>query len=98
MLFMCAGKARPGLSAEDRQKVLQLFQSWQPPAELEIKAHYVSATGGDYVIIETASVEPLIEATAMWAPFVTYEVTPIIAVQEGIGRLAQAEETRRTLL
>jgi hypothetical protein len=98
MLFMCAGKARPGLSMEDRQKVLQLFRSWVPPAGLEIKGHYVNATGGDYVLVETDSVEPIIEATAMWAPFVEYEVTPIIAVQDGIGRLARAEETRRALL
>ena len=80
MLFMCAGKARPGLSMEDRQKVLQLFRSWVPPAGLEIKGHYVNATGGDYVLVETDSVEP------------------IIAVQDGIGRLARAEETRRALL
>lgn len=98
MLFMCAGKSRPGLSAEDRQKVLKLFGSWQPPAGMEIKGHYVSANGGDYVIVETAAVETLIEATAMWAPFVEYEVTPIVAVQDGIGRLVSAEATRSALL
>jgi hypothetical protein len=98
MLFMCAGKARSGLTSEDRQNVLKLFQTWTPPSGIEIKAHYATASGGDYVIVEASSVEPIIEATAMWAPFIDYDVTPIIAIREGVGGLVRAEATRTALL
>jgi hypothetical protein len=98
MLFMCQGKARPGLSVEDQQKVLQLFASWKPPAGIEIKAHYLGAAGGDYVIVETSSVEALIEATSIWAPFVVYEVTPIVEAQLGVAGVTRADELRRSLL
>ena len=98
MLFMCQGTMKPGLSVDERQKVLQLFATWTPPAGLEIKAHYVSAAGGDYVIVETTSAEVLIEATAIWAPFVSYEVTPILAAQDAVGGIRRAEDTRRTLI
>jgi len=98
MLFMCHGSARPGLSTAERESVLKLFQGWQPPPALEIKAHYVSATGGDFVIVETDSVAALLEATAVWAPYVTYEVTPIVAVADGVAGIQRAEQLRRTLV
>lgn len=98
MLFMCQGTAKPGLSTEQRQQVLRLFAAWTPPPGLEIKGHYVSASGGDFVIVETASVECLIEATATWAPFVDYVVTPIVAAQDGVGGIERAEAARPALL
>jgi hypothetical protein len=98
MLFMCQGTIKAGLAADERQKVLRLFAGWKPPAGLEIKAHYVSAAGSDYVIVETTSAEALIEATAIWAPFVSYEVTPITAAQDAVGVIKRAEDSRRTLL
>jgi hypothetical protein len=98
MLFMCQGTAREGLSPQQRQQVLQLFAGWTPPPGLEIKAHYVSAEGGDFVVVETTSAEALLEATALWAPFVAYRVTPIIEAPAGVASLTRAETTRQTLL
>jgi hypothetical protein len=98
MLFMCQGRPKPGLAPEDQQRAIQLFGAWTPPAGLQIRAHYAAANGGDYVIIETDSVEALIEATATWAPFLTYEVIPIVAVQEGVGSLSRAFTTRASLI
>ena len=98
MLFMCHGKPKPGLTAEEQTTALQLFGSWKPPQDLEIKGHYLAAAGGDFVIVETTSVPALIEAIAIWAPFHTYEVTPIVPVQEGVGNIARATETRSKLL
>ena len=98
MLFMCHGKPKPGLSPDDQRQALKLFGSWQPPAGMTIRAHYISASGGDFVVVETDSAETLIEATATWAPFVIYEVTPIAEVQSGVPRLTAAESTRTKLL
>jgi hypothetical protein len=98
MLFMCHGTTKPGLTVDERQKVLQLFAAWVPPAGLAIQAHYVSPSGEDYVVVDTASVDVLIEATAIWAPFVDYEVTPIVAAQDAVIGIQRAEEKRRTLI
>jgi len=98
MLFMCQGKPQPGLAAEEQKKALELFAAWKPPAGLEIKAHYLAASGGDFVVVETDSVATLIEATATWAPFVAYEVTPIVVVQDGVGGLARGEQARSKLI
>ncbi|MEW6270175.1 MAG: DUF3303 family protein [Thermodesulfobacteriota bacterium] len=98
MLFMCQGKPRSNLSPDDRRKALKLFGSWQPPAGMTIKGHYIAAGGGDFVIVETDSAETLIEATGTWSPFVDYQVTPIAEAQAGVGMLARADETRTKLL
>ena len=76
MLFMCQGKTSPGCP-DERQRVLQLFASWRRPPGWRSRRTTLR-TGGDYVVVETSSVEALIEATAVWAPFVDYEVTPIV--------------------
>lgn len=98
MLFMCQGRPKPGLSPDDQSRALRLFAGWAPPQGLEVRAHYAAAGGGDFVIVETDSVEALIEATAAWAPFLSYEVTPIVAVREGVGGLARACEARAKIL
>lgn len=98
MLFMCQGTPRAGLSIDDRQKVLQLFAAWVPPAGIAIEAHYLTAEGGDLVIVETGSIDALLEATAIWAPFVDYRVTPIVEATTGAESIARAESTRRTLI
>lgn len=98
MLFMCRGQARPGLSAEDRRKVVQIFRGFTPPAGMQIQAHWVDTSGGDYVVIETASAEALLEATAVWAPYIEYTVTPIMPAPAAVERIESAEQTRLQLL
>ena len=68
MLFMCRGQARPGLSAEDRQKVVQIFRGFTPPAGMEIQGHWVDTSGGDYVIVEASSAETLDTNTSFGPP------------------------------
>jgi hypothetical protein len=98
MLFMCQGRPKAGVSVEDQERAVRLFQGWKPPADLKIHAHYASANGGDYVIVETDSVPALIEAIQVWAPMLTYEVTPIVPVEAGVTGLVRACETRSQLL
>jgi hypothetical protein len=98
MLFMCRGQAKPGLSIEDRQKVVQLFGAFTPPAGVQIQAHWVDTNGGDYVVIETSSAEALLEATAIWAPFIDYTVTPIMPATAAVERIQSAEQVRQQIL
>ncbi len=92
MLFMCHGEARPGLTESELRRALQAFEGWKPPAGIEIKAHYVAAGAGDFVVIETSSASALIEAAATWAPFLNYRFYPIAEVGEGASRLKRATE------
>ena len=98
MLFMFGGRPRVGLGEADQQRALAVFRAWKAPDGLAIKAHYVTATGGDFVIAETTSVEAMIEAVSAWAPFQTYEVSPIVEVSEGTGSIARAVEARLQIL
>ncbi len=98
MLFMCHGTPKASMSGEEQEKAVKLFSGWTPPAGLEIKAHHVGPTGEDFVLVETDSVATLSEAVLMWAPFVSYQVTPVTAVQDGVGSLARACTTRSALM
>ena len=98
MLFMCHGKPKPVLSTDDRRQVLKLFAGWQPPAAMQIKAHWVAADGTDFVVVETDSVAALIEATGIWAPYIEYDVTPIAEAAEAVGGIARAEDVRSAIL
>jgi hypothetical protein len=92
MLFMCHGEPRPGLTESELRRALQVFAGWKPPAGLEIKAHYVAAGGGDFIVVETSSAQVLIEAAAVWAPFLSYRFYPIAEVGEGANLLKRATE------
>ncbi|HEY8515548.1 MAG TPA: DUF3303 family protein [Candidatus Binatia bacterium] len=98
MLFMCQGRPRPNISLDDRQRALKLYGAWQPPPGITIRGHYLGAHGGDFVILETDSIEALIEATGAWAPFIEYQVTPIVEAQAGVPMLARAEQACAKLL
>ena len=98
MLFMCHGKARPGQSADDRQKVVRIFEGWTPPSELKIVAHYVDPGGSDFVVVETTSAAALVEATSIWAPYIDYTVTPVVDASSAVERIRSAEQTRSQLL
>jgi hypothetical protein len=98
MLFLCHGEPKPGLSEADEMRALRVFASWKPPAGLEIKAHYAAATGGDYVIVETASAAALLEAATTWSPFLKYTFVPIVEVKEGMQAIASAATFRSAIV
>lgn len=98
MLFMFRGEPKPGLTEEDQRRVLQVFRGWTPPAGIEIKAHYLAVSGGDYVIVEATSVAAMIEAVTNWAPYVTYQVTPIVEVADGVGAIDRAVSVRSAIV
>ncbi|HZR82208.1 MAG TPA: DUF3303 family protein [Candidatus Binatia bacterium] len=97
MLFMFRGQPRVGLTEAEQQRGLAVFRAWKPPEGLTIKAHYLTATGGDYVIVETSSVEAMIEAVSNWAPFITYDVSPIVEVGDASASLARALAVRSAI-
>ncbi len=70
-------------SEEGERRSLQLFQNWQPPAGAEFKGFYGFADGtGGVAIIEVDSAATLQRTIQPWVPWLRFEVTPIMPIEE----------------
>ena len=71
---------------EGSERALRLFQNWQPPAGFEFKVHYQFADGsGGMNIVEAESAVALLQATGAFAPYMDFELTPIVTIEEGVA-------------
>ena len=83
MLFALTYMPRSGLTEERDKRTLKLFTNWQPPAGVEFKGFYDYADGdGGIAVIEAASAEALLEATAPWAAFFEFRARPVVPVEK----------------
>lgn len=79
MLFAIAWENRAGATEEGDKRTLKLFKNWQPPAGLDFKGFYDYAdANGGIAIAEASSAEVLLEASAVWATFLTFTIRPIV--------------------
>ena len=70
-----------GEDAERRS--LAVFAQWQPPEGAEFQGFYGFADGsGGVAIIEAESAQALSRTTAPWTPWLAFEVTPILPIEE----------------
>jgi len=70
-------------SEESQRRSLKLFESWQPPAGADFKGFYGTVDGsGGVAIIEADSAQSLARTTEPWTPWLRFEVTPIIPIEE----------------
>lgn len=70
-------------SEEAERRSLEVFQVWQAPAGAEFQGFYGFADGsGGVALIEADSAQALARTTAPWAPWLRFEVTPIIPIEE----------------
>jgi len=89
MLFAALYSPRDNITEETQKRSLQLFTSWSPP--FEFKANYSRGDGkGGIAIIESDSVEAIIEGISPWVPFFDFEVTPIMDIQAAVPALQRA--------
>ena len=73
-------------SEEGLARNLKLFTEWQPPQGLEFKAFYSWAnSNGGIAIAEVSSAAALLEATAAFAPYLSFEAVPIVEQTEAVG-------------
>lgn len=80
-------------SEEGLRRSLTVFGAWQPPAGADFKGFYGTADGsGGVAIIEVDSAQTLARTTEPWIPWLRFEVTPIIPIEESatIGQEAMA--------
>ena len=60
-----------------------MFSQWQPPAEAQFQGFYGFVDGsGGVAIIEVDSAQTLARVTAPWVPWLSFEVTPILPIEE----------------
>jgi Protein of unknown function (DUF3303) len=87
------GKAQ---SEESQKRSLQLFQSWEPP--FEFKHHWARANAdGGIAVVDTESAEALLEGIAPRTPFFTFDVTPIVAVEDAMPLFAKTNAWRNSV-
>jgi hypothetical protein len=68
---------------EGQRRSLAVFAKWQPPAGAEFKGFYGFADGsGGAAIIEVDDAAALARTTAPWTPWLRFQVTPILPIEE----------------
>ncbi len=83
MLFATVYTSRGEGSEEAAKRVQQIYSQWKPPAGVEIKAFYSMADGsGGIVISEATTAAQILEAISPFAPYMEYNVTPIVVIGE----------------
>ena len=80
---------------EAEKRSLDVFSQWQPPAEAQFQGFYGFADGsGGVAIIEVDSAQTLARVTAPWTPWLAFEVTPILPIEESTAIGAEANAFR----
>lgn len=85
-------------SEEGQKRSLDLFSKWQPPAGADFVGFYGRADGsGGVAIIEADSAQTLAQTTNPWTPWLRFEVTPIIPIEESAAIAGEAAAWRDSL-
>ena len=85
MLFQAIGRPRSGITSQQQQELLKLWASWQPPEGLTIQSFHFAPDGTGYILVDSDSVEAVVEATYPWvAVYMDYEVVPVIPVEQAV--------------
>ena len=82
MLFAAIYAPRAPTEEGDKRS-LQLFMSWEPP--IEFSAHWARADGdGGIAIFEAESAAQVLEGLAPWAPWLKFDVIPIVPIEDAV--------------
>ncbi len=90
MLFHMVYRYRSADEAATERR-LRLFQNWQPPQGFKMQAAYTFADGsGGVNIVETDSAAAIAKATAVFAPYLDFDITPIASTEDGVAAHEEA--------
>ena len=68
---------------EGQKRTLSAFSQWQPPAGADFQGFYGFADGtGGVALIEVDSAVTLARTIDPWTPWLRFEVTPIMPIEE----------------
>ena len=95
MLFATVYTPRGTGSEEEAKRILQIWSQWKQPAGMEIKAFYVLADqSGGIIISEASTAAAVLEAISPFAPYLDYNVTPIVEITEAVPILQRVNAWR----
>ena len=78
-----------------RQRNLAFFSQWKPPDGFEFKGFWGFADGsGGVAIVETDSAATMAKATAPFTPWLRFNATPILQVEEAAAIAGEAAAAR----
>jgi hypothetical protein len=76
---------------ESERRSLAVFAQWTPPAEAQFQGFYGLADGsGGVAIIEVDSAATLLRTLAPWTPWLAFQTTPILPIEEATGISGEA--------
>ena len=82
-------------SEESVGRVLSVFGAWTPPDGYEIASNLGFADGsGGILIVEADSAEAIAKASAVFTPFMDFEVHPVVDVSVTVAAAGEAPEAR----
>lgn len=86
------------ITEDSERRHFDVFNQWQPPAELEFKAFYNFAdNSGGVAIVEFDDPTTLARTTAPWMPWLRFAATPIVPVPETIAIRGEAVAFRESV-
>ena len=87
-----------GTSEEAQRRSLKMFAGWQPPDGVEFKGFYGYASGGGGVaIVEADSAAAIARTTLPWTPWLRFNVTPIVPIEESSAIAGEAAQWRDSI-
>ena len=79
-------------SEDASRRSLEVFSKWQPPSGAEFKGFYGFADGsGGVAIVEVDSAATLARTTAPWTPWLSFDVVPIVPIEESTAIAMEAQ-------
>jgi uncharacterized protein DUF3303 len=98
MLFAVKYSPIGSRTEEDRRQLRRIFLAWQPPAGVEVRAHYHYVSGGGLAVADTESASLLFESLQPFKPLLAFDVEPVINVIEALAIAMGVDEWAGSVL
>ena len=98
MKYVITWETRANVSEDLQARVLQVFSKWQPSEAV----NYLQFVGrvdwrGGFAVVETDDPDALSKDAAIFAPFLDYQIHPVLDIQEAAAHAGEAIEFRSSV-
>lgn len=93
MQFGFIYRVRDTTSESDDKRTLALFSNWQPPFTFLHHWAFADGTGG-FGVIESDSPHAVLEGIAPWTTFFSFQVCPVVPIEEAVPIFMKVNEWR----
>lgn len=102
MKYVMAWTSRLGGSGKENEdgvrRALELFSKWQPPAGTTFHQFVgrLDAEGG-FAVVETDNPAELLDGTGKFAPFNTFQIYPVVDINDWVQTTQEGVEFRGSI-